>query len=65
MYYIILEMKKPSAINFKIIADGFLNGAYGIRTHGLNNANVARSQLRQCPADTKYNIFFKKSKDTF
>ena len=22
------------------------NGAYGIRTHGLNNANVARSQLR-------------------
>ena len=25
------------------------NGAYEIRTHGLNNANVARSQLRQCP----------------
>ncbi len=23
-----------------------LPGAYGIRTHGLNNANVARSQLR-------------------
>ena len=22
------------------------NGAYGIRTHGLHNANVARSQLR-------------------
>ena len=24
----------------------FRHGAYGIRTHGLNNANVARSQLR-------------------
>ncbi len=26
-----------------------ITGAYGIRTHDLHNANVARSQLRQCP----------------
>ena len=26
--------------------DRIKHGAYGIRTHGLNNANVARSQLR-------------------
>ncbi len=31
-----------SAINTLIIK----SGAYGIRTRGLNNANVARSQLR-------------------
>ena len=24
----------------------YKDGAYGIRTHGLHNANVARSQLR-------------------
>ena len=37
-----LPMAGAALINFCMNK----NGAYGIRTHGLHNANVARSQLR-------------------
>ena len=47
-----IKKKIGSQNNKKPVNTGFFdiyNGAYEIRTHGLNNANVARSQLRQCP----------------
>ncbi len=43
-----LEMEHIDKIKKRHIMT-FFDGAYGIRTRGLNNANVARSQLRQCP----------------
>ena len=39
-------LKKPVKQCILTVLQVFKYGAYGIRTHGLNNANVARSQLR-------------------
>lgn len=48
-YFKARKCKWISALHCGNIKEDEKNGAYGIRTRGLNNANVARSQLRQCP----------------